>query len=241
MNTYTHTHTTNEPAFFSNLLLLFPDATYANQCKESRRFSVQFGSPVNPSSLSSSACSSTSASPTLVCKSKLTKSVKKYGPSSSLKSSNLGTNCEKSVKLRNAKVKLENNNRISNSQLMVIKSANVKSLIEANNDNSLSHHKTLTKAKSIKTMYPERRKEHNNSEKKRRDHLRNAFTCLKDQIPKLKDSEKKAARVTILKEATSYVTLLQDKHRYLEKTKEDELIKKENLLKRLKSLQNSSN
>ncbi|XP_015782005.1 transcriptional regulator Myc-A [Tetranychus urticae] len=100
--------------------------------------------------------------------------------------------------------------------------------------------KSTGKPRNPKSLYPERRKEHNNSEKKRRDHLRNAFNHLRDQIPKLKDGEKKAARVTILKEASSYVTLLKEKHRYLERTKTAETIKKENLLKRLKLLQSGS-
>ncbi len=43
--------------------------------------------------------------------------------------------------------------------------------------------------KSTKTIPPMRRREHNDSERKRRDHLRNAFINLKDQIPKLKSAD----------------------------------------------------
>jgi Max protein len=86
-------------------------------------------------------------------------------------------------------------------------------------------------------MYPERRREHNDSERKRRDHLRNAFHVLRDQVPKLKETQKKPARITILHEASSYVGHLLDKHRYLEKTKEAEMKKREKLLSRLALLQ----
>ncbi|XP_053206641.1 uncharacterized protein LOC128390893 [Panonychus citri] len=112
--------------------------------------------------------------------------------------------------------------------------------VASNSSSSSSILKSTGKARNPKSLYPERRKEHNNSEKKRRDHLRNAFNHLRDQIPKLKDGEKKAARVTILKESVSYVTLLKEKHRYLERTKNAETIKHENLLKRLKMLQSST-
>lgn len=95
---------------------------------------------------------------------------------------------------------------------------------------SRSHAKS---AASSKSMYPERRREHNDSERKRRDHLRDAFHALRDQIPKLKETQKKPARITILHEASSYVGQLIEKHNYLEKTKEAELRKREKLLKRL--------
>jgi Max protein len=86
-------------------------------------------------------------------------------------------------------------------------------------------------------MYPERRREHNDSERKRRDHLRDAFHSLRDQVPKLKENSKKPARITILHEAGSYVSHLIDKHRYLEKTKDSEVKKRDKLLKRLALLQ----
>lgn len=84
---------------------------------------------------------------------------------------------------------------------------------------------------------PTRRREHNDSERKRRDHLRNAFLGLKDQIPKLKNADKRPPRITILHEATAYVGQLIDKQRYLNKTLEAEKVKREKLLNRLKMLQ----
>ncbi|RWS17551.1 Helix-loop-helix domain containing protein 2-like protein [Dinothrombium tinctorium] len=106
-----------------------------------------------------------------------------------------------------------------------------------------SEHETSLLAKSAskssKSMYPEKRREHNDSERKRRDHLRNAFHFLRDQIPKLKDTQKKPARIVILSEATSFVNSLKEKHLYLEKTKEAELTKREKLLKRLTLLKQS--
>lgn len=78
---------------------------------------------------------------------------------------------------------------------------------------------------------PMRRREHNDSERKRRDHLRNAFINLKDQIPKLKSADKRPPRIMILHEATSYVCHLNDKQRYLERTLNSEVEKREKLLK----------
>jgi len=80
---------------------------------------------------------------------------------------------------------------------------------------------------------PLRRREHNDSERKRRDHLRNAFVNLKDQIPKLKTAEKRPPRIMILHEATAYVHTLNDKQKYLERTLNAEIEKREKLLKML--------
>jgi hypothetical protein len=85
--------------------------------------------------------------------------------------------------------------------------------------------------KSTKTIPPMRRREHNDSERKRRDHLRNAFINLKDQIPKLKSADKRPPRIMILHEATAYVCHLNDKQRYLERTLNAEVEKRERLLK----------
>ena len=78
---------------------------------------------------------------------------------------------------------------------------------------------------------PMRRREHNDSERRRRDFLRNAFINLKDQIPKLKSAEKRPPRIMILHEATNYVSQLNDKQRYLERTLNAEIEKREKLLK----------
>lgn len=85
---------------------------------------------------------------------------------------------------------------------------------------------------------PEKRKDHNVSERKRRDLLRGAFHCLRDQVPKLREGDKKPARIAILHEATSYVQTLLDKQRYLVKAKEAETKKREKLLQKLASLKN---
>lgn len=76
------------------------------------------------------------------------------------------------------------------------------------------------------------------SERKRRDLLRGAFHGLRDQVPKLREGDKKPARIVILHEATSYVQTLLDKQRYLEKAKEAETKKREELLQKLASLKN---
>lgn len=83
----------------------------------------------------------------------------------------------------------------------------------------------------------EKRREHNDSEKKRRDHLRNAFHSLRDQIPKLMDSSKKPARIVILYEAASYVNELAAQSAILEKQEEVELARKATLMKKLAQLQ----
>lgn len=88
-----------------------------------------------------------------------------------------------------------------------------------------------------KTSPPFRRREHNDSERKRRDHLRNSFNNLKDQIPKLKSAEKRPPRIMILHEATTYVTQLIDTNYSLEKTLDAELEKKKRLMNILKSMQ----
>lgn len=90
-----------------------------------------------------------------------------------------------------------------------------------------------------KTSPPFRRREHNDSERKRRDHLRNSFNNLKDQIPKLKSSEKRPPRIMILHEATEYVTNLIHINTDLEDTLRAEQEKKKRLLSILKNLKDS--
>ena len=78
---------------------------------------------------------------------------------------------------------------------------------------------------------PLTRREHNNSERKRREHLRNTFINLKDEIPKFKSAEKRPSRVVVLHEATKYVCHLKDKQRCLETTLNAEVKKREKWLK----------
>lgn len=76
---------------------------------------------------------------------------------------------------------------------------------------------------------PFRRREHNDSERKRRDHLRNSFNILKEQVPKLKTLEKKAPRIMILAEATAHVKELTQVNEKLEKEYNEQLRKKAKL------------
>lgn len=85
--------------------------------------------------------------------------------------------------------------------------------------------------------FPERRREHNDSEKKRRDQLRNAFLSLRDQIPKFRDQGRRPPRIHILFEASCYVKQLREKSEYLEKIKCSETAKRDKMLRRLRMLQ----
>lgn len=89
--------------------------------------------------------------------------------------------------------------------------------------------------KQQQPVFPEKRKEHNVSERKRRDLLRGAFLGLKDQVPSLQNSEKRPARIVILHEAVSFVKHLVEKQQQLEKAKEAQVNRKETLLKRLEA------
>jgi hypothetical protein len=89
---------------------------------------------------------------------------------------------------------------------------------------------------SIKLPEKEKRREHNDSEKKRRDHLRNAFHSLRDEIPKFSDSNRKPARIVILYEASTYLNELEEESVKLAKQMKTELAKKANLQKRLAQL-----
>lgn len=111
------------------------------------------------------------------------------------------------------------------------------SILKVNAD--LTHSASHKKAKASH-CYPEKRREHNDSEKKRRDHLRNAFHTLRDQIPKLRENNnKKPPRIIILYEAVNFVNQLTEKSQYLEKVKKQELEKNERLRKKLAALQSS--
>ncbi|KAJ6218305.1 hypothetical protein RDWZM_009462 [Blomia tropicalis] len=93
---------------------------------------------------------------------------------------------------------------------------------------------------SRKNSPPFRRREHNDSERKRRDHLRNSFNNLKDQIPKLKSAEKRPPRIMILHEATTYVNQLIETNYSLEKIQKAEKEKQNRLLAILKKLEKKS-
>lgn len=78
---------------------------------------------------------------------------------------------------------------------------------------------------------PVRRREHNDSERKRRDHLRNAFNFLRDQVPRFKAINKKPPRIQILHEATLYVQRIINESKELERGLEAERAKHEKLQK----------
>lgn len=90
-----------------------------------------------------------------------------------------------------------------------------------------------------KTSPPIKRREHNDSERKRRDHLRNSFNNLRDQIPKLKTSQKRPPRIMILHEATSYVRNLIEKNDELNEIYQKETEKRNQLMEILKNLSES--
>jgi len=106
-----------------------------------------------------------------------------------------------------------------------------------NSSTSSSNSIKLVSLSSCVLPEKEKRREHNDSEKKRRDHLRNAFHSLRDQIPKLVECSKKPARIVILYEAAAYVNELAVESALLEKQNEIELQRKANLEKRLAQLQ----
>lgn len=62
--------------------------------------------------------------------------------------------------------------------------------------------KSLTKA--------DKRAHHNALERKRRDHIKDSFSVLRDSIPNLKDE--KASRAQILNKATDYIQLMRKKN-----------------------------
>lgn len=88
------------------------------------------------------------------------------------------------------------------------------------------HSSSLSNSTSPK---PVRRREHNDSERKRRDHLRNAFNFLRDQVPRFKAISKKPPRIQILHEATSYVRNIMKESQELERRLAEERTKHERL------------
>ncbi|KAH7645733.1 helix-loop-helix domain containing protein 2 [Dermatophagoides farinae] len=87
---------------------------------------------------------------------------------------------------------------------------------------------------------PVKRREHNDSERKRRDHLRNSFNNLRDQIPKLKTSQKRPPRIMILHEATNYVQDLIHENEQLEHEHRIEIEKRNRLMEILRRCNESS-
>jgi len=90
--------------------------------------------------------------------------------------------------------------------------------------------------KMKKVMDTDRRKEHNESERMRRDVLKNAFSNLRNRCPKLSNSAKKSSRIQILNEATNFIKQINDKHAALKYARDQEKQRNEDLKARLLSL-----
>lgn len=146
------------------------------------------------------------------------------------------------VSIKKKRISLVDKNNEQN-QMQHISNANqISSLISPNcSDSEESSLSFSSVDESRKASPPFRRREHNDSERKRRDHLRNSFNNLKDQVPKLKSSEKRPPRIMILHEATTYVNQLIDTNCNLENTLKEQMAKKQRLLSILNSLKNKQN
>lgn len=122
-----------------------------------------------------------------------------------------------------------NPNSASNCDLntVVVKSASSSSSSTTTRNNSPdnSNSSTTTSSSAGSSPKPLRRREHNDSERKRRDHLRNAFNFLRDQVPRFKQVNKKPPRIQILHEATRYVQCIMKESQDLERRLEEERAK----------------
>lgn len=76
---------------------------------------------------------------------------------------------------------------------------------------------------------PLKRREHNDSERKRRDHLRSAFEELRFTIPKLNTNERKPARIMILAEAASYAREITENEAIIQQKKKEALAEQQRL------------
>lgn len=94
---------------------------------------------------------------------------------------------------------------------------------------SSSSSSTSSLSPSGNSPKPIRRREHNDSERKRRDHLRNAFNFLRDQVPRFKSNNKKPPRIQILHEATNYIQAIIKESDELERRMNEERAKHERL------------
>jgi len=111
------------------------------------------------------------------------------------------------------------------------------------NKRSLQRHSTGTsllmkekQSKMKKVMDTDRRKEHNESERMRRDVLKNAFSQLRSRCPKLSSATKKSSRIQILNEATIYIKQINEKFGHLKELREQEKQRQEELKAKLLSL-----
>lgn len=82
------------------------------------------------------------------------------------------------------------------------------------------HQKTLSKA--------DKRAHHNALERKRRDHIKDSFTVLRDSIPSLSGEKVTASRAQILNKATDYIQYIRKKNAAHQAEMED--LKKQNAL-----------
>ncbi|XP_022698096.1 uncharacterized protein LOC111265571 isoform X2 [Varroa jacobsoni] len=110
-----------------------------------------------------------------------------------------------------------------------------------NNENSHSvrptkHGRNSGSNRTCDIEDPEKRREHNSMERKRRDDLRFAFQKLRELVPELKDNPK-AAKVTILSKAAEYSLRLQQQQKQFEMQISHEERRRRQLLKTLAALQ----
>lgn len=103
----------------------------------------------------------------------------------------------------------------------------------------IEHHSPSLQRRNKYTELPlERRREHNDSERKRRDYLRTSFHELRDLVPKLSATgPKKVPRIQILYEAKTFTDELVAKQQELENAKKAELAKMQRLRAQLKNLE----
>ncbi|KAL0269704.1 UNVERIFIED_CONTAM: hypothetical protein PYX00_007343 [Menopon gallinae] len=73
----------------------------------------------------------------------------------------------------------------------------------------------------------EKRAHHNALERKRRDHIKDSFSCLRDSVPAL-NSEKVASRAQILKKAAEYIQYMKKKNTVQQQDIDD--LKRQNAL-----------
>lgn len=80
---------------------------------------------------------------------------------------------------------------------------------------------------TLGTMEAEKRAHHNALERKRRDHIKDSFSSLRDSVPALQN-EKVASRAQILKKASDYITYMRRKNNAHQQDIED--LKRQNSL-----------
>ncbi|KAK9891182.1 hypothetical protein WA026_013498 [Henosepilachna vigintioctopunctata] len=102
--------------------------------------------------------------------------------------------------------------------------------VESDEDDSDSRQPTLQRQTTGNQYYSqaEKRAHHNALERKRRDHIKDSFSSLRDSVPAL-NGEKVASRAQILKKAAEYIMFMRKKNSSHQQDIED-LKRQNNLL-----------